>query len=90
LLPERKVTEWSAPTGEVVMVERAVPASWVGYKLDDMESPGKIRIAALSRAGKPMVPKPGLVGQESDVLYVSLAVEAMDELEDRLVKGPRR
>jgi trk system potassium uptake protein TrkA len=89
LLPERRVTEWAAPTGEVVMVESAVPATWVGYRLDDLEVAGRIRIAALSRAGKPLIPKPGMVGQEADVLYVSLVAEAMEELEERLAKGPR-
>ena len=89
LLPERRATEWSAPTGEVVMVESAVPGRWVGYRLDELEVPGRIRIVALSRAGKPQIPKPGIVGQEADVLYVSLLADAMTEFEERLAKGPR-
>ena len=57
LLPERTVTEWSSPSGEVVIVERSVPGSWVGYRLDELESPGRIRIVALSRAGKSADPQ---------------------------------
>jgi trk system potassium uptake protein TrkA len=90
LLPERTVTEWSCPSGEVVMVERALPGSWVGYRLDDVEVPAQTRIVGLSRAGKVVIPKPGTVGQEADVLYISVAAGSLDDLEDRLKAGPRR
>jgi len=89
LLPERTVTEWSCPSGEVVMVERALPGTWVGCRLDDVEVGAHVRIVALSRAGKVVVPKPGTIGQESDVLYISVAADSLDALEERLRKGPR-
>ena len=88
MMPDQVVTEWSAPSGDVVVLERAVPAAWVGYKLDGLELPGKMRIVALSRAGTAVVPKPGLVGQDSDVLYISIVASAIGELEDRLTHGP--
>jgi trk system potassium uptake protein TrkA len=90
LLPDRTVTEWSAPGGEVVIVERAVPAAWVGYRLDDLELPSQVRIAAVIRAGKALVPKSGLLGQEGDVLYLTVATPSLPELEARLEKGPLR
>jgi trk system potassium uptake protein TrkA len=90
LLPDRTVTEWSAPGGEVVIVERAVPAAWVGYRLDDLELPSQVRIAAVIRAGKALVPKSGLLGQEGDVLYLTVATPSLPELEERLEKGPLR
>jgi trk system potassium uptake protein len=89
LLPERTVTEWSSPQGEIVMVERSLPSAWVGYRLDDIEVLGQVRLTALSRAGKSLLAKPGLVGQEGDVLYVSVTEGALDELEQCLEKGPR-
>ena len=89
LLPERTVTEWASPTGEVVIVERSVPGSWVGYRLDELESPGRVRIVALSRAGKSVVPKPGLIGQDGDVLHIAVLETALDDLEDGLEKGSR-
>jgi trk system potassium uptake protein len=88
LLPERSVTEWTSPSGEVVMVERAVPGSWVGYRLDGLEETGEIRIVALARGGKSRVAKPGTVGQEADVLYLAVAGTALEELEERLARGP--
>lgn len=89
LIPERTMTEWSAPHGEVVMVERALPPSWVGYHLDELDEPGMARVAALSRGGKTFVPKPGVLGQDGDVVYVSVATSALGALEERLDKGPR-
>ncbi|HMK97223.1 MAG TPA: TrkA family potassium uptake protein [Acidimicrobiales bacterium] len=89
LLPERTVTEWSSGAGEVVMVERLLPGPWVGYRLDDLELPGQVRLAALSRAGKSLVPKPGLVAQEGDMLYLTVAESALEALEQRLEEGPR-
>jgi trk system potassium uptake protein len=88
LLPERSVTEWSTPHGEIVMVERALPAAWVGYRLDGVEVTGRVRLVALTRAGKSVLPKPGIVGQEGDVLYLSVAEGALDELSALLERGP--
>ena len=88
LLPERTVTEWASPQGEVVMVERSLPAAWVGYRLEDLEVAGHVRIVALSRAGRSFLPKPGVVGQEGDVLYVSVVEGALDDLERTSREGP--
>jgi trk system potassium uptake protein TrkA len=90
LLPELTVTEWSAPTGEIVIVQRTMPAVWVGYKLDDLEVPGQTRIVGLSRAGRALLPKPGTLGQEGDILHLSVEAASIRQLEERLAKGPRR
>lgn len=89
LIPERTVTEWASPQGEVVMVERSLPAAWVGFRLDDLEVAGQVKLTALSRGGRSFLAKPGAVGQEGDVLYVSASEGALEELELRLEKGPR-
>jgi trk system potassium uptake protein TrkA len=89
LLPERAAPDWVSPTGDVVMVERALPPSWVGYGLEDLEVNGRLRIVALSRAGKSHLPKPGVVGQAGDVLYVSVVEGSLDVLDEHLQRGPR-
>jgi len=90
LLPERTVTAWASPYGEVVMVERSLPASWVGYRLEDLEAAGAARVVALSRGGRSVVPKNGLLGQDGDVVYLSVDSSALDDLEERLASGPRQ
>jgi len=90
LLPERTVTEWTSPAGGVVLIERAVPDAWVGAKLDDLEVPGHVKLVALSRAGKTGLSKPGLLGQEGDMLYISVVEDELAGLEQRLERGPRQ
>ena len=89
LLPDRTVTEWASPQGEVVMIERALPAAWVGYRLDDVDVMGQVRLTAVSRGGRTFLAKAGVVGQEGDILHVCAAEGALAELEERLEKGPR-
>lgn len=89
LLPERTVTEWSSPSGDVVLVERAAPDGWVGFKLDELEVPGECKLVAVARGGKSILFKPGMLAQEGDVLYVSVLESALPELAHRLEKGPR-
>lgn len=89
LLPDRTVAEWAAPSGDVVLVERALPPGWVGFRLDDIEVPGQVKVVAVYRAGKSLLFKPGLIGQEADVLYVCELESSASELEDRLAMGPR-
>jgi trk system potassium uptake protein TrkA len=89
LVPERTATEWASPQGEVVMVERSLPDAWVGYRLDEVEVMGQVRLVAISRGGRSFLAKAGVVGQEGDVLHVSVTEGALDDLEARLGKGPR-
>jgi trk system potassium uptake protein TrkA len=88
LLPDRTVAEWSSPHGEVVLVDRVLPPSWVGCRLDELEAAGAARVVALSRSGRSVVPKAGTVGQDGDVLYLSVEVRALNALEERLALGP--
>ncbi len=89
LVPERTVAEWASPQGEVVMVERSLPDAWVGYRLDEVEVMGQVRLVAISRGGRSFLAKTGIVGQEGDVLYILVTEGALDELEERLEKRPR-
>ena len=87
LFPEESVTEWNDVSGELALVERALPDAWAGKKLARLGLPNKFRVAALTRAGSPRLPGSDVVGQEGDILHVMVAKAAMDELEERLVRG---
>lgn len=88
LLPDQMRTEWTDPTGKVCVVERALPARWAGRPLDDLEDPGRWRVSVLTRAGRAEVPRSGLVGQEGDLLVVSVATGALPAFEERLDGAP--
>jgi trk system potassium uptake protein len=84
LFPSETRTEWTDPTGSVVLVERALPPGWAGQPLAAIDHPGQWRLSALTRGGQAVIPQANLVGQEGDVLTLSVSTLALDELEATL------
>jgi trk system potassium uptake protein len=70
LLPEGAEPLWRDPTGTVVLAEIACSDGWLGEKARSLEEAAKTRIAFISRLGEAMLPGPGTVLQEGDVLHV--------------------
>ncbi|MGQ0431465.1 MAG: potassium channel family protein [Microthrixaceae bacterium] len=88
ILPEVPATEWTDPSAEVVLVERAVAPSWAGRRLTDLDLPGLARVASLSRLGVGCIPTADLVTQEGDVVYMMVAAERIAELDAHLGDQP--
>jgi trk system potassium uptake protein TrkA len=84
ILPDAPATEWTDPSAAVVLVERAVSASWAGRRLAELDCAGLARVAALTRLGVGQVPTPDLVTQEGDVVYLTVAVDRIAELDGHL------
>jgi trk system potassium uptake protein len=70
LLPEGSEPLWRDPTGDIVLAEVACCDDWLGEKVQALEEASGARIAFISRLGDAMIPGPGAVLQEGDVLYV--------------------
>ena len=79
LLPEGAEALWRDPTGQVVLAEVAYDPAWVGEKVHAMEEATGARVAFITRLGEAMLPGPGVVLQEGDVLHV---IAAQDDLAD--------
>jgi trk system potassium uptake protein TrkA len=75
LIPEGAESLWRDPTGAVVLAEVAYSDAWLGQKVGELEQAARARIAFISRLGEAVVPAPGLVLQEGDVVHV-IAEEA--------------
>ena len=88
LVPEETVTEWTDATGTVSVVERALPEGWAGHRLSTLGEPQRFRLAAITRAGQSRLAGPDLVGQEGDILHLTVVKDALDELEARLAGNP--
>jgi trk system potassium uptake protein TrkA len=88
LMPDEPAIEWVDPSAKVSLVERQVGHGWAGHTLADLEEPTRLRVVALSRLGVAQIPKPDLVAQEGDIVYLAVAGDALDELSSRLT-GPR-
>jgi trk/ktr system potassium uptake protein len=88
LLPEGAEELWRDPTGEVVLADPA----WVGEKVHALEEATRARVAFITRLGEAMLPGPGIVLQEGDVLHVIAAQHDMDGLQAALGTrdGPSR
>jgi trk system potassium uptake protein TrkA len=84
LFPERSVAEWSDPGDRVHLVERLLPDAWGGRRLAELEIPGLVRLATVSRGGVARLPTPDLVGQEGDVLHLVVTTDASEQLEELL------
>jgi trk system potassium uptake protein len=70
LLPEGAQPLWRDPTGVIVLAEVAYSDHWLGEKASALEEAARTRIAFISRLGEAMLPGPGTVLQEGDVLHV--------------------
>jgi trk system potassium uptake protein len=86
VLPDSVAVEWVDPSARVSLVERELGNAWAGHRISDIESPG-VRLVAVSRLGATMLPSPNLVVQEGDVVYLALAADALDRV-DEIAAGP--
>jgi trk system potassium uptake protein TrkA len=70
LLPEGAHALWRDPTGAVVLAEMTCCDDWLGEKVSELEDAAQTRIAFISRLGEALIPGPGSVLQQGDVLHV--------------------
>jgi trk system potassium uptake protein TrkA len=75
LLPEGSQTEWVDPSGTVRLAEMHVHRSWVGRTVVDLEAAAGARVAFITRYGDGVLPGPGAVLQEGDLVHVLMRVE---------------
>jgi trk system potassium uptake protein len=87
LLPGAHPADWTDASGQVCLVERDLPAAWAGRKLSGLVEPGRFQLLSLTRLGHAHVVDGDEVGQAGDVLHFAVQIDALDELQRRLV-GP--
>ncbi len=76
--------EWADATGTLLLIERSLPDSWAGRRMQELEEAASIRVLAVDRAGTPRLDVRELIGQEGDVLHVAVRKDALELLEQRL------
>jgi trk system potassium uptake protein len=70
LMPDGIATLWRDPTGSIVLAELTCCDDWLGEKASVLEAAAETRIAFISRLGEVLMPGPGTVLQQGDVLNV--------------------
>jgi trk system potassium uptake protein TrkA len=81
LLPEEFTPHWRDATGMLLLLDRVLPEHLAGQKLSSLESEGKVRLVAVTRAGMPRLDTKGLVGQDGDLLHLVVMKDDLPELE---------
>jgi trk system potassium uptake protein TrkA len=71
-------------------VERTIAGAWSGRPLSELEEPGRVRVAAVGRLGVAQIPRADLVVQDGDVLYLTVASDAVDAVDGVLAAGPAK
>lgn len=84
LFEDEAATEWSEPTGQVVLVERTLPDAWAGRSLGPLMEHAGVRLVSLTRAGQAQLASDDLVGQDGDLLHLAVRKDAVDTLEEQL------
>lgn len=81
LRPDVEAVRWVDPGAGVCLVERPASRALIGTSLSDLEAGGTVRLAAVRRLGVSILPMPGLVVQEGDLLYLMVANERVEQLQ---------
>jgi trk system potassium uptake protein TrkA len=71
-------------SGEVQIIELAVPPALAGRPVEDVNVPHEVITVAVTRQGKAVVPYPGMVFQEDDILTLAVSATAMSRVEELL------
>jgi len=90
LAPTTVASEWTAATGDVVLLERALPDHWAGRDLDDLVLAGRCAVSAIRRDAATRVYSPGLVVQPGDIVYLTVSRDAVDDIRQLMERVPVR
>ncbi len=81
ILPGRAPFDWTDSSGRLHVVERTLPASWAGKRINDAiaaQLPARVKLAAICRAGEPILDVSSAIGQEGDMLHLLVPSDADD------------
>ncbi len=73
--------------GEVTIVELTVPPSWAGRPFDFLFVPERVVPTALIRGGSARIPAPDIPLEAGDVIRLSVATDALDDLRAMLAEA---
>ncbi len=81
-------TVFSAGNGEVELYEFAVPDEWEGKSLAKLMPDAECVLAALTRAGKAMLPECDVILKAGDIVLISATLAGSELIRQRLNQGP--
>ena len=88
LLPEGSEIEWRDSSGRIAFAEVAISSAWVGEGLNRLEEAARVRVAFLTRNGEGMLPGPGTVIQDGDLVHVAAPSDRLADVERVFAEKP--
>ncbi|MBO1750551.1 TrkA family potassium uptake protein [Actinotalea sp. BY-33] len=88
MLPMGATDEYRDASGQILMAQMDVHPGWVGRALGDIERATGARVAYLTRYGDGVLPGPGAVLQENDLLHVLVTAADLPRVERVLTHLP--
>jgi trk system potassium uptake protein TrkA len=88
LLPTGMLSEWRDPSGKIVLAELAYDPSWIGHKISQLEEASGARVGLVTRLGEGIMPKPGSVVQDGDLLHVTMSWADREAVERVFAAAP--
>lgn len=89
LLPAGHEPAYRDPSGKVRADKVTAPEVWVGHTVAELEAASGGRLSHLTRLGAAMIPQPGTVVQEGDLLFIFALDEGVDAVYAALESGPQ-
>jgi trk system potassium uptake protein TrkA len=80
LLPEGTEPLWRDATGKVVLSQVSFSPDWIGEPVKALEISAGTRIAYIDRLGEAVVPAPGTVLQQGDVVHIIAPESELDRI----------
>ena len=74
----------SAGNGEVEICDLIVPPPWSGKTVQELAAVGPSIVAAVTRAGRGMLPKPDMVLETGDLVHISTTPDGMNALRQQV------
>jgi trk system potassium uptake protein len=87
ILPDERAVEWIDPSAKLCLVERILPPSWAGRKVEELEVSNQSRVVGLGRLGVSQLPRPDLVIQDGDVVYAAVASDHVADFDELVTAG---
>ncbi len=80
-------TVFSAGNGEVEVYEFVIPERWEGKSLEELLPNEECLPISITRAGRAMLPQPGLTIKGGDIIHVSATFNGSNCLRQKLLEG---
>ena len=88
LLPDGAESLWRDPSGKIVLAEVAYSEDWLGEKVKALEQSAGVKIVYIARLGRALLPEPGTVLQEGDLLHVMVEEGDLERITVAFAKRP--